>query len=248
MTQDHLYNHAMPTPPARTNRRAVYDELRHRIVALELGPGAPLSENELAAELGVSRTPVREALIMLLQDGLVQVFPKVGTFVSRIDAQRVADAQFLREAVELASLDDVPAEPPAALVREVRDVLAQQELAEGDLDGFFRLDEQFHQGLLRLAGHDGTWPAVVAAKVHLDRARRLGLQQRSLHVFTQQHTEVLDALLSGGAAEARPLLRAHLRTVFDDIEVVRQRSPELFASSVGIPVRHNIAVWESAVG
>jgi GntR family transcriptional regulator, rspAB operon transcriptional repressor len=229
MTPDHPYNRPMPGQPARTNRHAVYDDLHRRIIALDLGPDAPLSENELAAELGVSRTPIREAMIMLLHDGLVQVFPKVGSFVSRIDAQRVADAQFLREAVELASLDDVPAEPPAAVVEEVRGILALQAQSEEDLDTFFRLDEQFHQGLLRLAGHDGTWPAVVAAKAHLDRARRLGFLQRSPHVMMLQHTQVLDALLSGGASQARPLLRAHLRGVFEDIEEVRRRSPELFS-------------------
>jgi DNA-binding GntR family transcriptional regulator len=243
-TSSRPYDHVMSSLPARTNRRAVYDELRRRVIGLELGPGAPLSENELAAELGVSRTPVREALIMLAQDNLVQVFPKIGSFVSRVDQQSVADAQFLREAVELASLDDVPAQPDPAVVQELRDNLAHQEHAESDVDLFFLLDEQFHQGLLRLAHHEGTWPSVVAAKAHLDRARRLGLQQHSLHMFTEQHTHVLEALLKGGAAEARPLMRAHLRTVFDDIARVRDRSPELFAPIVGQPTRRNIAVWE----
>lgn len=240
----HAYDPTMPSPSTRTNRRAVYDELRRRVVGLELGPGAPLSENELAAELGVSRTPVREALIMLAQDGLVQVFPKIGSFVSRVDERSVADAQFLRESVELASLDDVPEAPDATVVAELRANLAQQQQAEQDAEEFFRLDEQFHQGLLRLAHHEGTWPAVVAAKAHLDRARRLGLQEHSLHLFTDQHTRVLDALLDGGATAARPLMRAHLRTVFDDIARVRERSPELFAPTAGPPTRRNIAVWE----
>lgn len=243
-TDSYPYNRTMSTRPARTSRRTVYDELRRRVIGLDLGPGAPLSENELAAELGVSRTPIREALIMLAQDGLVQVFPKVGTFVSRVDAQRVADAQFLREAVELASLDDIPAVPDPELVRELRDNIARQELVEADVDQFFVLDEQFHQGLLRLANHGGTWPSVVAAKAHLDRARRLGLHDRPLHDFTLQHAQVLEALLEGGAAQARPLMRAHLRAVFDDIERLRARSPELFAPSVGQPTRRNIAVWE----
>ncbi len=95
----------------RTNRRVVYETLRRKVLTLELPPGAALSENELAAALGVSRTPVRESLILLADEGLVQVFPQVGTFVSRVDPDRVRDAQFLREAVELAALDDVPAEP-----------------------------------------------------------------------------------------------------------------------------------------
>src|SRR3954464_1739569 len=98
-------------PPAsrqRTNRRVVYEALRRRVLTLELPPGAALSENELAAALGVSRTPVRESLILLAEEGLVQVFPQVGSFVSRVDPVKVADAQFLREAVELAALDDLP--------------------------------------------------------------------------------------------------------------------------------------------
>lgn len=238
------YDRSMASSSTRTNRRAVYEELRRRVVGLELGPGAPLSENELAAELGVSRTPVREALIMLAQDGLVQVFPKIGSFVSRVDEQSVADAQFLRESVELASLEDVPSPPDPDVVAELRANLAAQVQAEDDVEAFFRLDEQFHQGLLRLAHHEGTWPSVVSAKAHLDRARRLGLQGHSLHVFTEQHVDVLDALLEGGADAARPLMRAHLRTVFDDIARIRERSPELFAPSAGPPIRRNIAVWE----
>ncbi|QZN85371.1 GntR family transcriptional regulator [Cellulomonas sp. C5510] len=226
-----------------TSRLAVYEELRRRVVGLELPPGAPLSENELAAELGVSRTPVREALIMLAQDDLVQVFPKIGSFVARVDAGRVADAQFVREAVELASLDDVPTEPDPALVAVLRANLVEQERAESDPQAFFVLDEEFHQGLLRLAGHEGTWPAVVSAKAHLDRARRLGIHERSLHRFTQEHAGVLDALLTGGADAARPLMRAHLRTVFDDITHVRRRMPELFEPARGRPVRRTVAVW-----
>ncbi len=181
---------------------------------------------------------------MLVQDGLVQVFPKVGTFVSRVDEQSVLDAQFLREAVELASLDDVPATPDPVVVAELRTILAEQEACEDDPEAFFHLDEQFHQGLLRLAHHEGTWPPVVAAKAHLDRARRLGLQGHSLHTFTSQHHEILDSLLEGGADSARPILRDHLRSVLQDIARIRETSPELFAPTSGPPVRRNVAVWE----
>jgi DNA-binding GntR family transcriptional regulator len=233
----------MPKGPG-TSRHTVYDELRRRIVTLELAPGSPVSENELAAAIGVSRTPVREAVIMLGQEGLVQVFPKVGTFVARVDLQRVMDSQFVREAVELASLADVPSPPDPTAVAELIANLEQQRACT-DTEGFFQLDEQFHQGLLALAGHEGTWPAVVAAKAHLDRARRLGLaENRSPAVFTEQHAAVLDALVAKGAAAAVPLLRLHLRAVFDDIERVRDRSPELFAPSLGRPTRRSVAVWE----
>src|SRR5918997_1736271 len=115
----------MPAPAPRTSRR-VYEELRRRVLSLELPPGASLSENELAAALGVSRTPVRESLILLAEEGLVQVFPHVGSFVSRVDPDGVADAQFLREAVELAALEDLPPQLDPDIVGELRENLAQQ--------------------------------------------------------------------------------------------------------------------------
>lgn len=231
---------------SRSSRRTVYEELRRRVVTLQLPPGAPLSENELAAELGTSRTPVRESLILLAQEDLVQIFPKVGTFVSRVDPERVADAQFLREAVELASLDDIPAEPDPEQVGALWENLAQQQQADDDPDAFFLLDEDFHLGLLRLAGHERTWPTVVAAKGHLDRARRLGLTENpSMRGFRDQHADVLEALLRGDRDQARSLMRDHLRTVFADIERVRQRSPELFSSNSGaVPIRRSVAVWD----
>lgn len=234
----------MSTSVKRTGRRAVYHELRRKVIGLEYLPGAPLSENELAAELGVSRTPIREALIMLAQDDLVQVFPKIGSFVSRIDPQRVADAQFLRESVELASLDDLPEILDKAVLAELRENLKLQFATEDDREEFFRLDELFHQGLMRLSKHDGTWPAVVGAKAHLDRARRVGLQDQSLMPFAQQHTEILDAIIQGGTTNARALMTSHLRTIFADIEIVRERSPEWFAVAVGTPTRRSVAVWE----
>ncbi len=229
----------------RTNRRRVYDTLRSKMLTLELPPGSALSENELAAALGVSRTPVRESLILLSEEGLVQVFPQVGSFVSRVDPEKVADAQFLREAVELASLDSIPADLDADLVRELQANLHRQHAPDIGLDEFFALDEEFHQGLLRLGGHGNAWPTVVAAKGHLDRARRLGLNESSSPTkFADQHQAVLKAVLASDIDLAKNLMRQHLRAVFDDIERIQARSPELFANSDSTPVRRSVAVWQ----
>jgi DNA-binding GntR family transcriptional regulator len=230
-------------PPS--SRQAVYSEIRRRIVTLLYPPGTPLSENELAADLGVSRTPVREGLILLAQEGLVQVFPKVGSFVSRVDPRRLADAQFLREAVELAAIEAVPADPAPDRVAALRENVARQRAEQPRAEDFVRLDEEFHRGLLALSGHAEVWTTVQGAKAHLDRARLLGPQGTESVVFADQHAAVLDALLAGDRGGARETLRAHLRTVFDDIERVRRRSPELFASNdTGVPVRRSVTVWE----
>jgi DNA-binding GntR family transcriptional regulator len=232
--------------PRRTNRRVVYETLRRQVLTLELPPGAALSENELAAALGVSRTPVRESLILLREEGLVQVFPQVGSFVSRVDPDRVRDAQFLREAVELAALDDVPVELDAEVVAELKANLDRQQAPGIDLEEFFALDEAFHHGLLQLSGHARAWSTVVSAKGHLDRARRLGLKEKNTTTpFADQHVEIFDAVVAGDVPRARETMRTHLRAVFDDIERLRERAPELFASDEGaVPVRRNVVVWE----
>jgi DNA-binding GntR family transcriptional regulator len=229
----------------RTSRRTVYEALRRKVLTLELPPGTALSENELAASLKVSRTPVRESLILLSEEGLVQIFPQVGSFVSRVDPARVADAQFLREAVEMASLEDLPAELDSQLVDELRRNLGEQQRPGLDLEGFFELDEAFHQGLLRLSGHGSAWTTVASAKGHLDRARRLGLHETPATDFAAQHVQILDAVLAGDVALARTAMRIHLRAVFNDVERIREHSPELFATDSGsAPVRRNVVVWE----
>jgi DNA-binding GntR family transcriptional regulator len=216
------------------------------VLTLELAPGAALSENELSAALGVSRTPVRESLIMLAQEGLVQVFPKIGSFVSRVDPAQVADAQFLREAVELASLDALPDDLDPEVIEELRGNLAAQRREGLDLEDFFALDEAFHQGLMKLSGHGNVWTTVAGAKGHLDRARRLGLHENvSPTAFADQHHEIFDAVVGGDVALARTAMRAHLRAVFSDIERIRAHSPELFATGAStVPVRRNVVVWE----
>jgi DNA-binding GntR family transcriptional regulator len=237
-----------PSIQKRPSARAtVHAELRRRIIALDLPPGAPLSENELAAELGVSRTPVRESLILLGEEELVQVFPQLGTFVSRVDLQQVADAQFVREAVELASLRDAAERIDAGIdpagLAALRDVLERQRAVEGDAEAFFPLDEEFHQTLLAVGGHAGAWRSVQSAKAHLDRARRLGLRTVSpVADLVAQHTAVVDALEAGDAGAAEAALRAHLRAVFADVELIRATSPDLFADE-GRPTRRVVASW-----
>lgn len=229
----------------RSHRRVIYETLRRKVLTLELKPGEALSEKDLSAALGVSRTPVREGLILLAEEGLVQVFPQIGSFVSRVDPQRVADAQFLREAVELTALEDVPADPDPSLLAELEDNLVRQRSPEIDVEEFFALDEEFHRGLLRLSGHERAWPTVVSAKGHLDRARRLGLESSPPQVYADQHVDILDAVRAHDLQRARTTMRTHLRAVFTDIEDLRTRKPHLFATNTeATPVRKTITTWQ----
>lgn len=221
----------MRPPRSRpASRSALHAELRQRIISLELAPGQALSENELAADHGVSRTPIRECLIMLRQEGFVEVVPQVGTFVSRLDAGRVADAQFVREAVELTSLQQIAQPLDAALVDRLRRNVAGQRGTENDVAAFVPLDEEFHRGLLALTGREGAWDAIASERAHLDRARRMGLAEVTPAPYIDEHAQILDAVVADDLDRALTVLRHHVRAVFADIERVRRRSPELFAA------------------
>ncbi|WP_329450613.1 GntR family transcriptional regulator [Streptomyces sp. NBC_01724] len=223
----------------RNTRQLVHELLRSRIISLDLEPGAALSENDLAAELGVSRTPVRESLILLGEEGLVDVYPQLGTFVSRIRERDIASAQFIREALECAALRDGVTKATAHDVAELRALLVAQTEAEQreDPEAFFRLDEQFHARLMAAGGHAEAWPVVSQAKAQLDRARRLSLPlTQQLSLLISQHTAVVDQLEQHDPQGADQTLRGHLRQVFTDVETIRAQHPELF-SDTDAPVR-----------
>lgn len=224
-------------------RDQTLETIRRRIISLQLPPGEPLSENELAQELGVSRTPVRESLILLREEGLIQVFPQIGSFVSLVDLGRVSEAQFVREAIECASLRDLSVDDEG--IAGLRLILQSQTEADAqkDIEEFFHLDEEFHRELLRLAGHESAWSAVNSAKAHLDRARRLSLlDTRPVSTLIQQHTAVVDALEANNLVDADNSLRLHLRGVFEDVQRIQETTPELFSDgTVARPGRRTVA-------
>jgi DNA-binding GntR family transcriptional regulator len=234
--------HAMRSN-TRSARAVVYEILRQRIISLEFAPGAPLSESDLAGKLGVSRTPVRESLILLADEGLVDVVPQVGTFVSRIRESGTASAQFVREALERAALVDGGADISAISLAELRGMIAAQDAAdaEGDREAFFRLDDAFHAALMTASGHGAAWPLVSQAKSQLDRARRLSLSlTQQLRILIDQHNAVLDRLAAQDIAGADEALKDHLRLVFSDIKIIRGEHPEMFDDGrplVGLPRR-----------
>jgi len=228
------------TPPRPSARTVAYGRIRDGIIGGHFAPGGLLSENELAAALGISRQPVREALLLIAQEGLVEVRPQSGTYVTRIDPDRVREAQFIREAIELASLAAC-APPEEEDERMLRDLIARQRTAS-DRDAFYPLDEEFHRALLGLAGNANAWAAVSAAKGHLDRARYVGMSAtRAVQDYVDDHERVVDALAAGDMDAAAEALREHLRFVFADLEAVREQHPELFegapAARTGRPSR-----------
>ena len=213
-------------------RLEVYSALRGAIVRGDLFPGAQLSENALAAAMGVSRTPIREALARLRDDRLVEIVPQLGTFVARISEQGVADAQFIREALEcaairhatqLATSDDI-ADLEANLEDQGRPGKA------GDLEAFYLLDDAFHRGLTDLSGHPTVWSVSERAKSHLNRVHRLSLGMPDYLGDMVLEIGVLDAVAAHEPDAAEDALRHHLRMVLKELPTLRRRRPDYFES------------------
>jgi DNA-binding GntR family transcriptional regulator len=225
---------AVPRNAKGPARLAVYAALRAGIVRGELEPGQKLSENVLAAELGVSRTPVREALARLRDDQLVQIAPQRGTFVSRISPVAVADAQFVREALECAAVRRAAAVVGEEQIAALHENLDSQERASraADPDAFYILDDAFHRTICDLSGHPTVWVVSERAKSHLNRVRRLSLGMPDyLQTMIEEHRAVLGALSGGDPDEAERLLRHHLRTVLREVPRLRTQHPDYFDHS-----------------
>ncbi|CAH2603300.1 GntR family transcriptional regulator [Rhodovastum atsumiense] len=199
----------------------VFDRLRDEIVRGVLPPGAPVIEADVSERLQVSRTPVREALIKLADEGLVRVFPQRGSFVAPISLQAVREAQFLREHLECAMVADAAAQMTlAGSGRLIENLDAQRRAARQD-DGerFYRLDEELHTIIAEIAGHPRVWRVIQQEKVHMDRIRYLSFADHAhLERLIGQHQDVVEALVERNADRATGAMRLHLREVFGTID------------------------------
>jgi DNA-binding GntR family transcriptional regulator len=216
----------------RTSDR-VLQELTNEIRVLRLAPGQVLSEVELARQLGVSRTPVREALARLADMGLVVVVPQVGTRVALIQLSEVEQARFMREHLEIAAFES------AAQLPEVDTSLARRFLAEqraaaaaGDLDQFFAADEAMHEQIFAICGYGGVWQAVRRVKLQLDRLRLLSeTDPPTLLELMKDHESVLTALEARDLTAGRWHVRTHARRAIEKTPMLREKYPQYFAGA-----------------
>jgi len=233
----------MQTEPVQLDRRQgaaaqAYRVMRERIVTGALRPGDALSEPKMALMFGVSRTPVREVFKRLADEGLLEIWPQVGTYVARIDIDRVRDDQFVRETLESRTVE-------LAAARVAGDGAARAELAaaldrqndlveHGDALGFFDADDDFHALIIRLSGHAEVWRTVQATKVQLDRVRHLSLEDGGwLRMVFDEHRTIAEALASGDGPRAVAAMRSHLRSVFAAIERIAGDHPDFFGRVEG---------------
>ena len=182
---------------AETARDYARRVLKDNIVEMELEPGAMVSENELAAQMGVSRTPVREALMDLAKCRVVDVLPQRGSRIALIDYALVEEARFARLVLETAILDQVcERATPADLAQMRQNVRLQMMTQEPDMGGSFslmELDNAFHEMLFRIAQKENTYAMLGSMTIHFDRVRNLALNVVKDTKIISDHQAICEA-------------------------------------------------------
>lgn len=222
-----------PLPVLRRDRSRqaapqVFDLLRERIVSLELAPGTVLARAELAEQFGLSQTPIRDALIRLGEEGLVDIFPQHATLVSRIDVDAARQAHFLRRAIELEVVGTLAARPEPVLLAQLRAQIDVQAALTGpqSLREFVAADQAFHRLMYQAAGVPDLYDLVRRHSGHIDRLRLLHLPAAGKErAILRDHRRIVDAIAAGDAAAAQAGLRDHLSDTLSKVAQIRAAHP-----------------------
>lgn len=223
-----------PAPLGRVPASArLYDELRRRIVALELPPDSTLDRSEIAGSFGVSQSPVREAILRLEQEGLVVSYPQSRTVVTRIDVSRIHEEHFLRRSCECEVVRQLALTANAGVVVKAQGLLRMQAALVDDVkqaDLFKQLDEAFHEALFAGADQASLHAHVTSHCGHLARVRTLDLPRRDkMRAVLDGHQAVVDAIVAGDPAAAAETMRTHLSGTMSRLPRLIQEHPDFFS-------------------
>lgn len=209
----------------------IYLRLRDEIIHLERLPGSAMSIYEVSDQMGVSRTPVREAFIRLMSESLIQVLPQRRTLVSRIDFHRVRQEHFLRMALETAALKAFLAQAEEEHFVRMRSAICRQWQAEeqGDAKALLAWDDSFHQVIFDAAGQNLSWEIIRDQNGHDRRARMMVVREsgQARHSI-QEHESLLEAFRSGKEDRAFRLLDNHLESLIDQEDELRKEHADFF--------------------
>jgi len=211
----------------------LHRHLRGAIIRGELRPGQALSESEIAKQYETSRQPVREAFIKLAEERLVVILPQRGTFVVKISVADVLDARFVRQAIEMAVVQEAAMSATPSAIKDLRDLIEQQKaVAHGHSEDFLALDEEFHRTIALSVRRAHAWRVIEGIKAQMDRIRYLSLDDATpLSVLIEQHTRIVDGIEAHDPVAAAAALRAHLQEIIVSLPNIAAQFPDLFESA-----------------
>lgn len=206
--------------------------LEYNISSLHLKPGQFVSEASVCEQLGISRTPVREAFTKLANESLLVIYPQVGTCVSLINAQQVQEARFTRWVLEKAVIERVCKWRTQMDMAWLKQNVQEQKslIASHDYTGFLDLDNLFHKKFFEIGKAELTRTLVQGLLVHFDRVRLLYLKDMDWNRTIDEHEQLLSALEDQDCAKAVQVMDIHLSRVLADMDILSKIYPEYFVS------------------
>ncbi|MDH4442552.1 MAG: GntR family transcriptional regulator [Rhizobium sp.] len=190
----------------------------------------------LAQRFGVSRTPVREALLRLADEGLVDIYPQSGTFVARIPRRALYEAILIRKALEATAVSLAVAVISPEAIERLDENQAQliQAAEHGDFAAVLEIDSAFHETIANIAGYPGIWTVIEQVKVQIERYRYLTLPQPGrLDIVIAEHASIIESMRRGDDARAVLAMGQHIGRMTEELQDLDQLDPRLFTDPSG---------------
>ena len=210
----------------------VYEDMRARIVSLELEPGTNISRLELVEHYNVSQTPVRDAIILLEKEGLIEVYPQSKSLVTKIDIDHATETQFLRTAFDIEVVRQLAELEDKSILAEAREALAGQRReidGEWNLARFRDLDYRFHWALANAVGQTNLWYLIIYRAGHIDRLRNLHLPDAGkANKILADHERIMAAIDASDGDAAAQTVRWHLTGTLRAAPAIQEKHPLYF--------------------
>lgn len=204
--------------------------IRENIINLELKPGVMLSEKDLAEEMGLSRTPVREALMDLAQVKIVEVLPQRGSRIALIDYRTVEDFRFTRNLLECAVVELASRMAKPEDVKALEENVMLEDFNLHNPEKLMQLDDEFHGRLFAIAEKMQTYQMLRSYGVHFDRVRNMSLYAVKDIKIVEDHRQIAQAMAEHNGWAAREIMEKHLSRYKVDEKGIRENYPvEYFA-------------------
>lgn len=229
-----------------TARERVYTFLKKKILELHIKPGGIINLSELEESLQLSRSPIRDALIQLENEGLVKTVSKKGTVVTKIDASRVDDERFLRSCVEGRVTIEFLDYCTESHIQELYSIIEQQKAAADNMDSrkFLLLDDAFHSIFYKATNHYYCLEAVQNLSCNYSRLRLLSLSEPNIISQTlTEHEEILDLIKKKDEHSLNKLVVRHITEKDDEVSTLISKYPDLFIG-LNIPYEENSNIFE----
>ncbi|GHU82922.1 GntR family transcriptional regulator [Clostridia bacterium] len=212
-------------------RDLAYSTVKEKILSWELKPGDKVSEQDLSNALGVSRTPVREALMRLSSERLVEIRPQRGTFISGIDTKEFAQERFIRLTLEFSVMRELAGKTPAAFADRLAENIRQQRECAVTRDNaeYMELDDSFHRAFFQQTDKMLAWAAIQSMEGQCRRLRRFTLIAESdFPVLIDHHQMIMRHVLDGDLGALEGVLTVHINKLLEDLVKLKKEHGEYF--------------------